>query len=76
MIQIYPEKVIQIIEESPWMTLKEAAEWLKISVATLRNYKSRGMITYYKNPVSGSVRFHRDDLNKWFSDFRFDSERV
>ena len=46
-----------------WMNSKEAAEYLRISVANLRVKVSRGEI-----PVSGRLghrlRFKRDDLDK------------
>lgn len=50
---------------SPWLTAAEAADYLRLSVTTLRNYTSRSLIAYHRNPHSGTARYHRDDLDSF-----------
>ncbi len=63
--KITPCTDLQVVE-SPWMTAREAAEYLKLKPRTLQNYVSRGLV-----PVSISVtntkRFHKNDLDNWLS---------
>ena len=53
------EKSSRIIYE--WLTSKEAAAYLKISVKTLRNESYLGRIKYYKHGRRN--RYLRSDLN-------------
>lgn len=47
--------------DSQWMTKKEAAAYLKISVTNLTNKK--GEIAHFK--IKGRVLFKRSDLDAW-----------
>jgi excisionase family DNA binding protein len=47
--------------DSQWMTKKEAATYLKISVTNLTNKK--GEIPHFK--IKGRVLFKRSDLDAW-----------
>lgn len=48
------------IEEAEWLTSKEAAEYLRVSEATLRNMASNGQIPYAK--LGRSNRYNRIEL--------------
>lgn len=49
-------------DESKWMTVKEAASYLKISQMTLFRWMKSGKVTHYK--LGNSVRFTKEDLDK------------
>ncbi len=49
---------------SPWMTITEAAEYLKLNRRTLQNYIYRGLIPVCISP-SNTKRFLKNDLDKW-----------
>lgn len=53
------------MDVSPWLTAAEAAAYLKLDLHTLRNYTSRGLLPYCKQPLTGTVRYHRGDLDTW-----------
>lgn len=53
--------------ESPWLTVKEAAKRLKIKDGTLRNYMYRGLIPFYKQPNTGTVRLKIDEVDAWMA---------
>lgn len=48
------------IEEDEWMSSEEAAQYLKLSIGSLRNLVSSGIITYYK--LGARNRYRRSDL--------------
>ena len=52
-------------QSNSYMTYIEAAEYLSVSVNTLRQWVSKGMIPFYKIPGSNQVRFKREDLDNW-----------
>lgn len=58
-------KILAESRYSPWMTLEEAGRYLKLSTETLKNYTYRGVIPYYKQPLTGTKRFHKDELDAW-----------
>lgn len=50
--------------ESPYLTLMEAAAFLRLAPRTLDNMRQRGTGPLY-NKHGGRVRYHRDDLVAW-----------
>lgn len=49
-------------EEQEWFTTEEAAEYLRISPASLRNMTSNGLVPYYK--LGKRNRYLKDELKK------------
>lgn len=49
---------------SPYLTLREAAAFLRLAPRTLDNMRQRGTGPLY-NKHGGRVRYHRDDLMAW-----------
>jgi excisionase family DNA binding protein len=47
-----------------WLTTKEAAEYLKVSVGSLRNMTSNGKIPYYKIPGTRLNRYLLSELKE------------
>jgi excisionase family DNA binding protein len=50
---------------TPWMTPVAAAEYLGISVGTLRNWTSARYVPFAKR--GRVVRYHRDAIDRWLS---------
>ena len=50
--------------ESPWMTLSEAADYLRVSQRTMRTLVVREQVTAYRINPRGALRFKADDLDK------------
>lgn len=50
---------------SPWLTAKQAATYLNISVGTLRNWTSARFVPFSRR--GRVVRYHRDKLDAWLS---------
>ena len=48
------------ISTQEWLTIKEASEYLRIPVGTLRNWTSNGRIPYRK--IGRCVRYKRSEL--------------
>lgn len=48
--------------DSPWMTTKEAAEYLRTSIHNIRKLLFEGKITCYK--FGRQNRFHKDELDR------------
>lgn len=48
------------LEKLEWLTTEEAANYLKITIGTLRNWTSNGRITFYK--LGRSNRYLLSDL--------------
>lgn len=53
--------------ESPWLTVDEAAQRLKLKPGTLRNYISRGLFPIHINKQTGTRRIHVDDVDNWLT---------
>ncbi len=49
--------------ESPWMTLDEAAAYLRVSQRTIRSLVLREQVTAYRINPRGALRFKADDLD-------------
>ena len=49
--------------ESPWMTLGEAADYLRVSQRTMRTLVARERVTAYRVNPRGALRFKADDLD-------------
>jgi hypothetical protein len=62
------------MSNTPWLTRKEAAEYLKLSVATLNQYASNGTgPVFYRigSPSKhGSVRYKQSDLDNFILSFK------
>lgn len=54
---------------SPFLTLTEAAAYLRLAPRTLDNMRQRGTGPIYSKH-GGRVRYHRQDLNAWVNDSR------
>ena len=52
------------IEPPKLLTVKEAAEYLKVTGTTIHNLKNSGKIKFRK--IGGSIRFTYEDLNVYF----------
>lgn len=63
--------MIEISEETYWLTIEEAAEYLRRSVRAVYNLVHRGDITYYKH--LGRLRFLKADLDASIRSSRIDS---
>jgi excisionase family DNA binding protein len=50
---------------SPWMTPREAAAYLSVSVGTLRNWTSARFVPFSKR--GGIVRYHKDTIDMWLA---------
>ncbi|MDV7393116.1 helix-turn-helix domain-containing protein, partial [Arthrospira platensis SPKY1] len=57
------EKRIQILEEAQIIDIKEAADYLKVSVSTLRNLVRANAIPH--NWAVGQIRFFKHELRDW-----------
>ena len=51
---------MKVLQESEWLTTKEAANYLKIPVGSLLNLTYSGRLTYYK--LGGRNRYLKSDL--------------
>lgn len=49
--------------QKKYLTSKEVAELLKVSVATVKNWTRENKIPWYK--VSGRVLFEENEINDW-----------
>ena len=49
--------------DSPWMTYKEAAAYVQVTVGTLRNWVSAKYVPFARR--GRVVRFHRDKIDHW-----------
>lgn len=47
---------------SPWLTQKEAADYLKVSARSLRDWEAQGSIRPQRTP-GGRCRYHMKDLD-------------
>ena len=50
--------------ESPWRTLGEAADYLRVSQRTMRTLVARERVTAYRVNPRGALRFKADDLDE------------
>ena len=48
-----------------YMNAEQAAEYLAVSIHTLRQWVSKSKVPYYKIKGSNQVRFRREDLDEW-----------
>ena len=51
-----------MIKLDEFVTIKEAAKILGVSLNTLRNWHRDGKMTVYRNPISGYRLFKKTDL--------------
>jgi len=47
-----------------YLTIKEAAEYLGVSLNTLRNWGCAGKVPMYKHPLNGYRLFKKSDLQQ------------
>jgi len=52
---------------SPWLTAKEAAEYLRVDPRTLRQWCREGRVPFSRSDDrhNGRLRFHRGRLDEW-----------
>lgn len=50
--------------ESPWLTLREAADYLRVSQRTMRTLVVREQVTAYRINPRGALRFKAHDLDR------------
>ncbi len=50
--------------DTPWMTLEEAAEYLRVSERTMRTLIAKEQVAAYRVGPAGNLRFKRDDLDR------------
>jgi excisionase family DNA binding protein len=50
-------------QEDAWLTLAEAAEYLRVSKPTIYRFCSEGRLPFYELAGSGYRRFKRSDLD-------------
>lgn len=62
------------IDFDEWLTSKEAAQYLRVSVGSLRNMVSNGQIPHFK--LFGRNRFHRKDLRQLLKKSRGESHGI
>ena len=53
-------------ELTPWLTLAEAAEYLKLSKRTFQNYVYQGRVPVCISPTN-TKRFRKNDLDRWMT---------
>jgi hypothetical protein len=66
-----PKKEKSMSEQSPLMTQKEAAAYLKCCWQSLRNYRLAGQGPPYSR-VGKSPRYRKTDLDAWLEKSRVD----
>lgn len=49
---------------SPWLTPAQAAEYLRITVDTLNQWRRAGLITGHRMPGGRIVRYRADELDR------------
>lgn len=52
---------------SKWLTQEEAADYLGVSIPTIKNYRSKGL-PFYK--VGSLVRLKREEIDAWVENGR------
>ena len=61
-----------------YLTIKEAADYLRVSPNTLRNWGRDGKVQMHRNPINGYRLFKRSDLEELLghiADSKRESER-
>jgi excisionase family DNA binding protein len=58
-----PARTTPVTVPTPWMTKREAAVYLRISVETLDRWQERGVVVYHKVGALQSVRLKREELD-------------
>lgn len=51
-------------DQSPWLTVDEAASYLRVSQRTMRNLVAKERVTTYRFEPGGNLRFKREDLDR------------
>jgi excisionase family DNA binding protein len=52
-------------QDSPWMSPRDAAEYLGVALGTLRNWTSARYVPFSRR--GRVVRYHRNHLDRWLS---------
>ena len=58
---------------SEWLTVPEAAAYLKVSDTALRTLVNRRRVPFHK-PSGRMIRFKRSELDKWLGSHRVDAD--
>lgn len=54
--------------QSPWLTIQEAADYLRVSVSAVTTLTNRGQLRTYAPKGMKVVRYSRSDLDKLMED--------
>ena len=52
---------------SPWLTVNDAADYMRVSKRTLHTWISDGTLKGYRTKAGGALRFRIEDLDKCFN---------
>ncbi|MPR36517.1 helix-turn-helix domain-containing protein [Salmonirosea aquatica] len=63
-VRTLTQRQLEFLNRTVWLTESEAAERLKISVSTLRNWRAEGWIRYFAE--GNSIRYRLDYLDDDF----------
>lgn len=72
-----PRKPVEVIELQPYphlLTTEQAAEWLAVSVRTVKNLMVRGQLAYVK--IGTATRFDPADLRDFIDRYRRKERRA
>jgi excisionase family DNA binding protein len=64
-IAAYVAELIPEPAEDAWLDSREAAAYLAVSYATLKERSARGELPAYQDTPSGSLYFKRSELDDW-----------
>jgi excisionase family DNA binding protein len=64
-IKLYAKGVTMEATDMEWLTIQQAAEYLKISVPTIRKYVRLKKLPSYRH--GRIIRLQKDDLDKFLS---------
>lgn len=67
-----PEHLTSERKKSPFLTVEEAADYLKLTRSTLDNFRWAGGGPVYRKH-GGRVCYHPDELERWSRDREFKS---
>lgn len=62
------------VNGSPYLTAEEAADYLRVSVHTLRAYRNQGKGPPYHR-IGGKTLYHRDEVDAWVQSGRQEVDR-
>lgn len=60
---VAPERLAPEPSEGAFLTVKELADWLGVSQASIRNWCDRGKLPHYR--LENAIRFDPDEIEAW-----------